>query len=57
MCAELADLNHSAVPFLSRAAINLSWYDITLYGIQCIIHITHIATAKITARKYSPRAV
>ena len=27
--AELANLNHCAVPFLSRAAFNLSWYDIT----------------------------
>ena len=29
MRAELASLNHCAVPFLSRAAVNLSWYDIT----------------------------
>ena len=27
MRTELANLNHSAVPFLSRAAVNLSWYD------------------------------
>ena len=27
MRAELANLNHCAVPFLSRAAVNLSWYD------------------------------
>ena len=27
MRAELASLNPCAVPFLSRAAINLSWYD------------------------------
>ena len=26
MRAELANLNHCAVPFLSRAAVNLSWY-------------------------------
>ena len=30
MRAELANLNHCAVPFLSRVAVNLSWYDITL---------------------------
>ena len=27
MRAELANLNHCAVPFLNRAAVNLSWYD------------------------------
>ena len=27
MRAELANLNHCAVPFLSRVAVNLSWYD------------------------------
>ena len=27
MRAELANLNHWAVPFLSRAAVNLNWYD------------------------------
>ena len=27
MCAELANLNHCTVPFLSRAAVDLSWYD------------------------------
>ena len=27
MRAELANLNYYAVPFLSRAAVNLSWYD------------------------------
>ena len=31
MRAELVNLNHCAVPFLSRAAVNLSWYDSTLY--------------------------
>ena len=30
MCAELANLNHCAVPFLSRTAVNLSWYDSTI---------------------------
>ena len=27
MSAELANLNDCAAPFLSRAAVNLSWYD------------------------------
>ena len=31
MRAKLANLNHCAVPFLSRAVVNLSWYDRTLY--------------------------
>ena len=26
MCAELANLNDCAVPFLSRAVVNLFWY-------------------------------
>ena len=29
MRAELPNLNHCAVPFLSRAAVNLSWYNST----------------------------
>ena len=34
MRAELANLNHCAVTFLSRAAVNLSRYDsITIYNI------------------------
>ena len=28
MRAELANLSHCAVTFLSRAVVNLSWYDI-----------------------------
>ena len=31
MRAELAYINHCAVPFLSRAAANLCWYDITYF--------------------------
>ena len=27
MCAELANLNHCAALFLSRAVVNLTWYD------------------------------
>ena len=37
MRAELANLNHCAVSFLSRAAVNLSWYDSTHYIISLII--------------------
>ena len=33
MRTELANLNHCAVPFLSRAAVNLSWYYLTLYTV------------------------
>ena len=29
-CAELDNLNDCAVPFLSRAAVNLCWYYVTL---------------------------
>ena len=45
MRAELANLNYCAVPFLSRAAANLSWYDsstsnrirvVTKYGVVTI---------------------
>ena len=31
MRSELARLNPYAVPFLSRAAVNLSWYDYIQY--------------------------
>ena len=34
MRAELASLNHCAVPFLSRAAVNLIWYDSTCTYVQ-----------------------
>ena len=37
MRAELASLNHCAVSFLSRAAVNLSWYDSTS---TCLTKIT-----------------
>ena len=44
MRAELANLNHFTVPFLSRAAVNLSWYDSTpytsLYTTPFVIHYT-----------------
>ena len=37
MRAELANLNHSAVPFLRRAAINLCWYYYNSgAGVKCI---------------------
>ena len=32
MRAELANLNHCAVLFLSRATVNLSWYDSIYYA-------------------------
>ena len=34
MRAELANLNHYAVPFSNRAAVNLSWYDSTIVPTQ-----------------------
>ena len=34
MRAELADLYHCAVPILSRAVVNLNWYD----NILTIVH-------------------
>ena len=43
MRAELANLNHCAVPFSSRAAVNLSWYDSTLYSVYTLLY------------KYKPR--
>ena len=38
MRAELANLNHCAVPFLSRATVNLSWYDSIQYSDLSIYH-------------------
>ena len=37
MRAKLANLNHCAVPFLSRAADNLCWYYITMYSVYDIM--------------------
>ena len=31
------NINHCAVPFLSRAAVNLSWYDTTMY-VHCTLY-------------------
>ena len=45
MRAELAILNHCAVPFLSRAAVNLSWYDNT-YDTEVYLLITKITAAQ-----------
>ena len=39
MRADLANLNHYAVPLLSRAAVNLCWY---YYIYIYIIHILYI---------------
>ena len=44
MRAELANLNNCAVLFLSRAAVNLSWYD----SISKCSTIEHIVRAIIT---------
>ena len=38
MRAELANLNHCAVPFLSRAIANLCWYYYTLVGVKSLFH-------------------
>ena len=38
MRAEIANLNHCAVPFLSRADVNLIWYD-SIYYVFCILYI------------------
>ena len=35
MRAELASLNHGAVPILSRATVNLWWYYIKYYYRLC----------------------
>ena len=40
MRAELANLDHCAVPFLSRAAVNLCWYFYTV-GLRPILYIIH----------------
>ena len=45
MRAELANLNHCAVPFLSRAAVNLSWYDSTCIYIEEWIQLQYFAGA------------
>ena len=42
MRAELANLNYCAVPFLSRAAVNLCWYYIT--GLQKYLNHLHSTT-------------
>ena len=34
MRAELSNINHCAVPFLSRVGVNLSWYDSKLYSVH-----------------------
>ena len=43
MRAELANVNHCAVSFLSRATVNLSWYNI--YNAECIL-LTKITAAQ-----------
>ena len=39
MLAELTNLNHCAVPFLSRAAVNLWWYDYTPNSNHFVIRV------------------
>ena len=36
--AELANLNHCALPFLSRAAVNLCWYNYTIHHLMWIVN-------------------
>ena len=38
MRAELANLNHCAVPFLSLAAVNLCWYNYSKCYCYCYIY-------------------
>ena len=38
---KLANLNHCTVPFLSRAAVNLSWYD-SIYLLNQTVLLSHI---------------
>ena len=38
MRAELANLNHCAVPFLSRTVVNLYGYYITIVELRKIVH-------------------
>ena len=45
MRAELANHNHCAVPFLSRAAVNLSCYDSIIYLSEFLILIIYSDTA------------
>ena len=48
MRAELSNLNHSAVSFLSRVAVNLCWYYYTPY---CYRFQTLIKTVKERGRE------
>ena len=48
MRAELANLNHCAVPFLSRAAVNLSWFDSILYFLHGAFYIVRMYTVQCT---------
>ena len=47
MRAILANLNHCAVPYLSRAAVNLCWYDyIHRTYINLLLYILRIIKVK-----------
>ena len=55
MRAKLANLNHCAAPFLSRAAVNLCWYDYSirpkLTSFQLTIFFVSARTAYLNKRK------
>ena len=41
MRADLANLDHCAVPYLSSAAANLCWYNTSVYYISPILECLH----------------
>ena len=56
MRAELANLNYYAVPFLSRAAVNLNWYDINYHSvITCHLYSTVRPLLKVGRTKLWPQ--
>ena len=50
MRAKLANENHSAVPFLSRADINLCWYYITCKFMQTVVQDIFVACNALTLK-------
>ena len=53
MHAELANLNHCAVSFLSRAAVNLCWYYYSIYKVYCAKYIIY-GTYSINCTMFGP---
>ena len=51
MRAKLTNLNYCAVPFLSRAAVNLCWYDYIHYTLQFGL-IQQILTVPLSCIQY-----